>query len=257
MLNCGSETVIIRSWIPSSAWHHFNAKGQNDPEQDKPELLDQVPVMLSTVLGLNMLLEEPCIDLQSVSELVLNDVGATIKILHQVGKEYDLAGEHPRRMGDCIASLDVSTWFRAVSAHTFPCDLEHAEVTEFWEHSRRVAQYAQLVAESIDDVSPEDAYLVGLLHGIRSLPAVLGWPDARPYDTLPDALGVIEGMLPPFVLAGLQGEMDSSHRSSWSSILSAAQELACLRVDDQSTSAQRLQFKRRPRSAKDKDAIES
>ena len=62
--------------------------------------------MSATVLGLEILLHEPCIDLRMASELVLSDVGATIQILRLVGREYEFATEHPCRMGDCIASLD-------------------------------------------------------------------------------------------------------------------------------------------------------
>lgn len=231
MLICGSEAVTNHSWLPSSAWRFPDSLGQNGSSQEEPELLDEVPVMLATVLGLNMLLQEPSIDLQRVSELILNDVGATIKMLRLVGKESDWAAEHPRRMVDCIASLEVDAWFGPLSARTFSCDLEHSAMSEFWEHSRLVAQYAQLVAESIDDICPEDAYLVGLLHGTRELPSVLRWSDCGRDAASVDALAAIEGTLPPFVLTGLQSGIDSTHPSSWSVILTAAHELASIRLD--------------------------
>ena len=88
----------------------------------------------------------------------------------------NLTTEHPCRMGDCLASLDAGTWFDAISARTFACDSEHAATTSLWNHSRLVAQYAQLVAESLEGISPEEAYLVGLLHEIVAIPNVLGWP---------------------------------------------------------------------------------
>jgi hypothetical protein len=187
--------------------------------------------MLATVLGLNMLLQEPCIDLQKVSELVLNDIGATIQILRLVGREYDFAAEHPCRMGVCLASLDVNVWFGAVSARTFPCDLEHLKVSAFWEHSRLVAQYAQLVAESMGDISPEDAYLVGMLHEVRAIPAVLGWTGCESGAEVPDAMRAMEGTLPPFVLDAIRNMSDPCQLSSWNFILTAAHELASTRMD--------------------------
>jgi hypothetical protein len=113
----------------------------------------------------------------------------------------------------------------------FSRDLEHSTLSEFWEHSRLVAQYAQLVAESIDDISPEDAYLVGLLHGVREFPAVLHWENLEHRAGCPDSLTAIEGTLPPFVLTGIDSGIDSTHPSSWSVILTAAHELASVRLN--------------------------
>jgi hypothetical protein len=103
-------------------------------------------------------------------------------------------------------------------------------MSEFWEHSRLVAQYAQLIAESSDDVSPEDAYLVGLLHGVETLPAVLGWPGHGRGETVYDALTAIEAALPPFVLTSMHELADPDHPSPWSGLLTAAHELSHLRL---------------------------
>ncbi len=161
-----------------------------------------------------------------VSELVLSDVGATIQILRLVGREYEFSTEHPCRMGDCMASLDAGTWFDAISARTFVCDREHAATGALWNHCRLVAQYAQLVAESLEGVSPEEAYLVGLLHEIGAIPNVLGWPNEgrRPGESAP--LLAMEGSLPLFVLSALQSTNDPCCCSIWKFILTAAHELA-------------------------------
>ena len=132
MLNQPSDTVTDHSWIPSSAWRRLGLPDQKKFARRKVDLLDDVPVMSATVLGLEMLLHEPCIDLGMASELVLSDVGATIQMLRLVGREYEFATEHPRRMGDCIASLDAGTWFAAISARTFACDRRHAATSSLW-----------------------------------------------------------------------------------------------------------------------------
>jgi hypothetical protein len=187
-----------------------------------------VPVMSLTVLGLDLLLQEPCIDLRMASELVLSDVGATIQVLRLIGREYGFSGERPSRMDECIASLDVGAWFGAVSARTFACDGEHAAITAVWKHCRVVAQYAQLVAESLEGVSSEEAYLVGLLHEIGAIPTVLGWQKGA---SGPSPQFAMEGSLPQFVLAALSSVKDLSPSSTWRFILSAAHDLAGAKMD--------------------------
>jgi hypothetical protein len=195
----------------------------------KEDLLNKVPVMSATVLGLEMLLQEPFVDLRRVSELILSDVGATIQILRLIGEEYDDPIDRPSRMGECIASLDVDTWFGAISARTFADDWEHSAATAAWKHCRLIAQYAQLVSESIEEISPDDAYLVGLLHGVGTIPAALGWRfsdcDGR------GALLEMEESLPLFVLAALRGTSDSPASPIWSFVLTSAHKLVGTRIE--------------------------
>jgi hypothetical protein len=230
MLNQAIDAVTDHSWIPSSAWRRVGSPQQKKVARKKVDLLDDVPVMSATVLGLEILLHEPCIDLRMASELVLSDVGATIQILRLVGREYEFATEHPCRMGDCLASLDAGTWFDAISARTFACDREHAATSMLWNHSRLVARYAQLVAESLDGISPEEAYLVGLLHEIEAIPHVLGWPSQGPGSRESAALLAMEGSLPLFVLSAVRGMNDVCSSSRWRLILNTAHELAGVRT---------------------------
>ena len=230
MLNQAFDTVEDHSWVPSSAWQGLHLLEQQYAPK-RADFLDEIPVMSATVLGLEMLLQDPCIDLGMASELVLSDVGATIKILRLIGKEYDYPAERPSRMGDCLAGLEVGAWFSAISARTFVCDRKHAATTAVWRHCRLVAQYAQLVAESLDDVSPEDAYLVGLLHGIGDIPATLGWSDGGRSGKDSNALAAMEGTLPLFVLGAMRSLNDSNSSPTWRFILTAAHELAGSRMD--------------------------
>jgi hypothetical protein len=225
------DRVTDHSWVPSSAWRRLSLPQQKKVARRKSDFLDDIPVMSATVLGLEILLHEPCIDLRMASELVLSDVGATIQILRLIGREYEFATEHPCRMGDCLAGLDAVTWFDAISARTFACDREHAAITELWNHCRLVAQYAQLVAESLEGVSPEEAYLVGLLHEIDAIPKILGWPSDSLDDRESAPLSAVEGSLPLFVLSAIQSMNDSRSSSTWKIILTSAHELAGSRPD--------------------------
>jgi len=220
------EEEIDHSWVPASAQLRLRFREEASLAREYADLLDEVPVMSATVLGLDMILQEPYVDLRSVSDLILSDVGATIQILRLIRREYDFAADRPSRIGECLASLDVKTWYRAVSARTFACDRKNAAIAALWKHCREIAQYAQLVAESMEDIVPEDAYLVGLLHGIAAIPPVLGWPISETTGRAESALLAMEETLPVFVLDALRGLNDSSPTSGWRFILTAAHDLA-------------------------------
>jgi hypothetical protein len=222
---------IDHSWIPSSAWQCLEFPKRNKLAHEDAAYLDDVPVMSATVLGLEILLSEPCIDLQKASELVLSDIGATIQTLRLIGRDYDFATELPYRMGDCIASLDLGTWFCAMSARTFAFEGQRSAATAFWKHGRLIAQYAQLVAESLDRFSAEDAYLVGLLHEVGAIPKVLGWPSGVSGASDPVALSALWGSLPLFVLDAIRSVNDRCVSSTWAFILNAAHELAGARAE--------------------------
>lgn len=231
MLDKSFDPVMDQDWIPSSTSRSIHFAEHEVCAPEKMDFLDSVPVMSATVLGLQMLLHESNIDLRKVSALVLSDVGATIQILRLIGREYAFATERPGRMDDCIAGLDVGDWFSAMSARTFACDGAHCAATALWKHCLLVAQYAQLVAESIDGISPEDAYLVGLLHEIHAIPTVLGWKSGGSEVSSSGSLFALEGVQPLFVLAAMRSVIEPSPPSPWKLILTAAHELAGASAD--------------------------
>jgi hypothetical protein len=174
-----------------------------------------------------MLLHEPLIDLQMASDLVLSDVGATLQVLRLSASGCDSIEERPVRMGDCLASMEAGAWFDAISAHTFACDREHAEITAVWNHCRLIAQYSRVIAEGSRRVSPDEAYMVGLLYGIGQLPAVLEWPHS-----IARALSSIKAVLPLCVLDAMHSINDPGPPSHWRLILTAAHGLAGMRHED-------------------------
>jgi len=220
MFTQGFDETIHQGVNPSCTWQRLPSAREKSVAELNEDLLDEVPVMPATILCLEMTLNEPSVDLSRASEIVLSDVGATIQVLRLIGGGYDFDEGRPRRMADCLASLDIDTWFGAISAHAIACDREHAETTALWKHCRLVGQYAKLVAEWLECISGEDAYLVGLLHGIGAIPYVLGWPGGS---GVPFAM---EGALPMFVLNAMRNLDDSSLSPDWRFILTVAQELA-------------------------------
>jgi HDOD domain len=210
-----------QSWVPSNVLWSFGLQKRPVLLRERSNCISDTPVMLATVLGLELLLQEPSIDLRMASDLVLSDVGATLQVLQLVGDEYSVGGERLCRMDDCLASLDVDAWFSKVSARTFANGLDHMKTTVMWKHCHLIAQYSQLVAESLKGVSPEQAYLVGLLHEIETISDSLGWN--KPFGALEPS--VMEGVLPPFVHAALSS-MAEGVPSIWKFVLSAAHDLA-------------------------------
>jgi HD-like signal output (HDOD) protein len=137
--------------------------------------MPEIPVLLETILRLDLLVQEPCVDLRVLSDVVLSDLGATLQLLHLAGREYGHSEGRPTRIEDCIADLGLHACMAALSVQTVIRARRHQAIGAIWAHSREVAQYSRLIAEEMPNVNPDEAYLVGLLHGVGLLPEVLGW----------------------------------------------------------------------------------
>jgi HD-like signal output (HDOD) protein len=81
----------------------------------------------------------------------------------------------PRRIEDCISDLGVSACRNAVAQQTPIRHSRQGHIAKMWAHAREIAQYSKQVSHEMPRVNPEEAYLVGLLHLLASLPVVLGW----------------------------------------------------------------------------------
>jgi HD-like signal output (HDOD) protein len=190
--------------------------------------LPAVPVMPETLLLLDVETQEHSVDLRRVSQLVLGDLGATVQILRLAGREYGDA-EGPRRIEDCISDLGVRACMEAMSEQTAVRDSHHDPIARLWAHSREIAQYSKLVAEEMPDVNPEQAYLVGLLHAIESLPAVLGWglSETGVFDNELTGLKIVrEWSFPRFVLEAFDERHPADRANRWAEIVRTAHHCA-------------------------------
>jgi HD-like signal output (HDOD) protein len=152
---------------------------QMDADHDLPD----VPVLPETLLLLDLLVQEPCVDLGQMSRLVLADVGASVQLLRLAGREYGMAEGRPTRIADCISDLGLRACLKALSARTISNHARKHEIAAFWDHSRDVANHARQIAQEMLETDPEDAYMVGLCHGIGSLPELLGWRESGVADS--------------------------------------------------------------------------
>ena len=154
-----------------------------------------VPTLLATRLQLELLLGERSVDLRAAAGIILNDLGATLEIFRRAGEDGECAAD--RRIEDCLASLGTEVWMEAVCADAVErvagSSRHLAQLTAFWERSRSLAYACWLLAEDAGDLCPEQAYLVGLLHEARRLPAMLGW-DCPPGPEM--SVGAAHAVLP-------------------------------------------------------------
>jgi HD-like signal output (HDOD) protein len=212
-------------------WTHVD----RNPVAERPLLqvefahhLPGVPVLPATLLLLDLEVQEPCVDLRLISQLVLSDLGATVQILQLAGREYGNAEGCPTRIEDCISDLGLHACMEALSAETVAHDSRYKAIVETWAHSREIAQYSNLIAEEMPEVNPGEAYLVGLFHAIGSLPAVLGWDGSKTEAVDSALLGLKlaqKWSLPHFVLEFFETHMTGC-QTLWSEILRTAHRRA-------------------------------
>ena len=153
------SVVTLRSWQRASAGD-----------------LPAVPVLPETLLLLELEAQESAVDLRRFSQIILRDLGATIQILRLAGKNWGRS-EVPLRIEDCISDLGVQACLAAMTVRDASARRCQDLYANLWAHSVEVARYAVLISEEMHEVNPDQAYLVGLLHAIGSLPQALGWDD--------------------------------------------------------------------------------
>jgi HD-like signal output (HDOD) protein len=161
-----------------------------------------IPIMQETLLLLDLAVQESSVDLREMSQLVLDDLGATLQILRLAGREYDNSHDRPLRIEDCISALGVRACMQTVSETRAARDGRQRAIAEMWAHAREIAKCSKEVADELPGINPDRAYLVGLLHSIGSLPSVLGWDETRK-DAAAEALNGLQlakrWSLPSFV----------------------------------------------------------
>lgn len=162
------------------AFQASNKEGCNASRSVRPWLVSssarqvEIPVLPQTLLLADLELDEFRVDLESLSQLILSDLGATLRIL-RASADGD-AGAHGEvfRIADRICEMGLDACRAALFAS---CSQERISVgaLHLWTHSREIGCKARSIAEQTNGMHPEQAYLVGLLHAIEELPSALGW----------------------------------------------------------------------------------
>lgn len=190
------------------------------------DMLPNLPILTTTRLQLELLLNDSVIDLKAVTDVILADAGATLQILRLIGSECVGGDGRSGRMEDCIASLSIARCRQVLCA---PNTCEPDAYSDEWQLWRRRAEYARELAREIEGVSPEEAYLVGLLCRIGAIPALLGWTVPGASAGGYDAVGVMLAFhwnLPPYVSTAITEQQEAARQPKWRDILRVADEMA-------------------------------
>jgi hypothetical protein len=169
-------------------------------------------------------MRESVTDLRAFSEAVLADVGAAIQILRLAGQEFGAAADCPVRIEDCISELGPRACLGAVAKGSF-VGVHTPAGREFWVHAKDVAQYFKLFAGlGAPGITPDQAYLTGLLHALGALPAVLGWGHVGlEGDAARIALALAEQWrLPRFVVDFFGEVLLPGHCPAWAKFVTVA-----------------------------------
>jgi len=182
--------------------------------------------MSGTILGLEMVIQRSSIDISMATEIVSSDIGACIHLLRWAGRQYGFRQGGPTRISECVSIMDPELFLEILSARTFVSDAAHCGWIVVQERCQRVAKFARLIAESIIGVSPDDAYLVGLLHDKGSVGNVLGWWQDPAADKSCGEILAAEGSLPQSTSEAFAKLKENDPTSTWDLILNGAHELA-------------------------------
>lgn len=149
------------------------------PQRFQLEWVDElpdVPALPETLLQMELQLHEFSIDLREISQLILNDVGATLQILRLAARESGGIDGWPLRIEDCISFLGLEACLHAAGHRTVLSEARHRGVIELWAHGREVAHLCRKLAGAADgSIHPEEAWWVGQMHVLGLLPGILGW----------------------------------------------------------------------------------
>lgn len=188
--------------------------------------LPPIPTMAATTLQLELLLHNPLLDLRTISGVILSDVGATLQILRLIGEEFCNEQERPTRMEDCIVSLQSDCWYEAIRKQSASLNVR---VVNEWQRCRRRGEYARELASCFADVSPHEAYVVGLLHRLGEFPHLLGWSKVESGASDHHSMGLMLAefwQLPPYLICAIREQQASSIPSVWRELLHLSGQLA-------------------------------
>jgi HD-like signal output (HDOD) protein len=189
------------------------------------DILPSLPILTTTRLQLELLLNDPVIDLKAVTDVILADAGATLQILRIVGSEFGEADDKPDRIEDCIVTLSTARCHQVICASSGP---EPESYIAEWQYCRRRAECARDLAKTLDGVSPEEAYMVGLLHRLGSFPHLLGWSLHVASSDEYEAMGVMLAFhwnLPSYLVAAIKEKQEAVDSPKWGEILRLADQL--------------------------------
>lgn len=179
-----------------------------------------VPVLPSTLLGLELLSLRPAFDLRAAARVVRDDPGAVLAVFAASARESTNTAPS-MRLENCLATLSRDRLLHALAGVR---GVQHPRFSIFLHHAAAVSRNAVAAAAALG-LPEEPAQLLGLLHELGGLPRLLGW-SSWPADavTCCDRLALSHGL--PSSLRQALGEVHRQQSGSvWVAVIRAAHEL--------------------------------
>ncbi|MBT4485715.1 MAG: HDOD domain-containing protein [Candidatus Latescibacteria bacterium] len=155
------------------------------------QFIDEVKKVLETSLpsssaGISKVIEstyDKSSNAKDVAKAIENEPTLTANILKVVNSAYYGTSSTVTSIQRAVVIMGFSTIKEMISSISFASCFSNAEAkdgndpTGLWYHSVGTAKACQFVAEKTSGVSPDIAYLVGLLHDIGKILLILYFPD--------------------------------------------------------------------------------
>ena len=187
----------------------------------------RLPVLASTQLYLRLLLQGNVFDLAAAADVVGRDPCAVLRMFALVAEEFPDTANRPQRLEDCLAGVGRVELWHALSEPASDRE-EQRRAILFAGNAFTLAHYARAAAVSLG-LGGDQAFLLGLLHAIGSLPAVLG--RTHPVRSAEASVQVATEIavtyhLPPSLCRALAAVHRQEPGSVWVAVLAAAHDLA-------------------------------
>ncbi len=138
----------------------------------KLDSISDIPTLPNIVIEVNKLLQDYDTSIKKLGKLIEKDQAMVTKILRLVNSAFYGFRSKIRNIPHAVIVLGFNTIRNAVVSvsiiKAFPGEkaLGGLKITDFWEHSIGVAVTSRYLAEQTRLDSPDDCFVVGLLHDI-------------------------------------------------------------------------------------------
>ncbi len=214
------------------AWQLLRgATSAMEPPAPQPCRWDDLPVLPSTQLRLELALFADSPSLRELTDIFREDPVAVLRLFALVA---DLSKaclvstpDDPLRLEDLVVMLGKQDLGQAFCRQAPARDAQAATAVAFAAQAAAMGRLCRTIAETIG-LPAEEAYLVGLLHGIGSLPEQLGRNISQ--ETTRDRCGVLSTLCRRYALpSSLQQTLEEVYSqeavSPWTAVVHAAYEL--------------------------------
>ena len=179
------------------------------------------PVLASTQLCVELLLQAKTFELRTLTDLLSRDPGAVLRLFALVAQECPNPDARPERLEECIAIVQSEDLLKAL-CHSIVSRQEQTVCAALAQHGFTIACFSRMVASSLG-LDEEHAFLIGLLHAIGTLPI----SPAAEMNPAMNALALARGhQLPPFLCRALPAVHRKDPKSIWTAMVNAAHDLA-------------------------------